>query len=162
MSFENSAGLGTYNHYGPRVSNVEDGGNIKTEGIVNELTFDVTGEFINDVIAGGTSRSLSIMKLPAGAKILSAIVDVTTVFVASGTTPTVRVGTEGSEASNNFAISEAQLEALGTYEITSFNGTWAAKLTADTQIGFSMGGSSSPAVTDAGAARIVIRYVKVQ
>ena len=40
MSFENSAGLGVSNHYGPRVTGGTDG-NIKTEGLYNEYAFDL-------------------------------------------------------------------------------------------------------------------------
>ncbi len=161
MGYENSAGLGNFNHYGIRETNVEDIGIFKTEGVLNELSFDVTGSFISDVITNGTSKGLSTVVIPAGALIIEAIVNVTSVFTLGGTTPTIEVGTEGSEATNNFEISEAQAEAAGTVVITTFAGTWAARLAADTQIGFALGGSS-PTIAAGGAARITIRFVNTQ
>lgn len=42
MAFENSAGLGVNNHFGPRSSGGTEGV-VKTEGIVNEFVKDLTG-----------------------------------------------------------------------------------------------------------------------
>ena len=43
MSFENSAGLGVNNHYGPRAVGGEEG-NIKTEGAYNEYSINVDSD----------------------------------------------------------------------------------------------------------------------
>ena len=43
MSFENSAGLGVNNHYGPRKVGGEEG-NIKTEGAYNEYSINVDSD----------------------------------------------------------------------------------------------------------------------
>jgi hypothetical protein len=159
--FANEAGLGVYNHYGPRVVGEEDGGVIKTEGAANEYSIDLTGEFINKVIADGTSRSMMLQKLPAGSLISTVLLEVEEVFVVGGTSPTLEIGTEGSEATNGASASEAQLEALGLYDLTStLAGTWAASLAAETQIGFALGGTT-PTLGDGGKARLVIRYYKV-
>lgn len=42
MGFENSAGLGVNNHYGPRDSGGTEG-NIKTEGLYNEYSVELVG-----------------------------------------------------------------------------------------------------------------------
>ncbi|NOQ73238.1 MAG: hypothetical protein GQ574_14620 [Crocinitomix sp.] len=76
-----------------------------------------------------------------------------------GTTPVIDIGTESTEATNGFTITEAQAEAVGMYDLTSaLAGTWAAGLAADTTVGLLLGGTS-PTVTSAGKAKIVIRYV---
>lgn len=151
MSKENSAGLGVNNRYGPFLTPDGAAGNFKTSGVENELVIELSGKNINDDVISGF--------LPAGAKPIEVYVEVKTVFVVTGTTPTLEVGTDGSEATNGFSISEAQLEAVGTYVITSFNGTWATRLAAATTVSAALAGTT-PVVTDAGEARITIRYAK--
>ena len=152
MSKENSAGLGVNNRYGPFL--IPDGvvGVIKTEGAVNELTLEFSGKNINDDVILGT--------LPAGAKPLEAYVEIEEVFALGGTTPIIEVGTDGSEVTNGVSIAEATAEATGTTVITTFAGTWANALTANTNVSVALSGTS-PTVTDAGKARVVVRYVKV-
>lgn len=157
MAYENSAGLGNYNHYGPRVVNKENAGAMKTEGSRYELSIDLDADFINDAVSNGTSRALSISKLPAGCLIAEVVLEVSSAFTLTGTTPTVEVGTEGGEAANGASLSEAQLEAVGVYDVSgTLAGTWAASLAAETQIGFALGGTS-PTIAG-GSARLVIRY----
>ena len=158
MPFENSAGLGVFNFFGPRKVGEENIGIVKTEGAYNELIIDVDGAFINKVITDGTSKNLAIGKLPAGIKIKEVILEVDTVFVVGGTSPTFLVGTEGSEATNGVSFTEAQAEAVGTVVNTTFAGTWAAKLAAETQVGFALGGTTP--TLSGGKARIIIRYIK--
>jgi hypothetical protein len=82
-------------------------------------------------------------------------------FVIGGTTPAIVIGTEGSEATNGFVISEAQGEATGTYDVSgTLTGTWAAPLAAATTVGIDMSGTS-PTVTDAGLAEVVVKYWNV-
>lgn len=152
MSKENSAGLGVNNFYGPRPTPDGATGVLKTEGAYNELTIELSGKNINDDVISGT--------LPAGAKPIEVIVDIEEVFALGGTTPTVEVGTDGSEATNGASISEAIMEAVGTTVITSFNGTWANRLAATTTVSVALGGTT-PTVTDAGNGRIVVRYTNV-
>lgn len=149
MSKENSAGLGVNNHYGARSLTDGAAGVFKTEGLYNELVIELNGENINNDVISTMIRS--------GAKAIEAVVEVKEAFTLTGTTPTLEVGTDGSEATNGFSISEAQLEAEGTYVITSFNGTWANALAADTTVSVALGGTT-PTVSG-GKARIVVRYV---
>ena len=130
----------------------------KTEGSFNELTLQLTGTQIK---RGGTAEFLVAPVLKAGFKITGVYARVTEAFVVTGTTPALEIGTQGSEVTNGFTITEAQLEALGTYDLTSaLSGTWAAPINADTTVGIALSGTT-PAVTDAGKIEIVVTYVKV-
>jgi hypothetical protein len=151
-NWENSAGIGVFNHYGERGTQ-DSGGVIKTEGSTNELTLVIDGTMVSD---GAIPRATAT--LPAGAKVTKAYVHVTEVFVLTGTTPTIDIGTQGTEGTNGFDITEAQAEALGVYEETTFAGTWAAELAASTVVDVALGGTT-PASTSAGQATIVIEYV---
>lgn len=148
MSKENSAGLGVNNHYGTR--QIPDGatGVFKTSGVENELVIELSGANINDDVISGL--------LPATARPIEAYVDVKEAFTLTGTGPVLNVGTDGSEATNGLSITEAQLEAVGTYVITTFAGTWAARLEADTTVSVALGGTA-PTIAG-GKARIVVRY----
>lgn len=144
-----------HNHYGPRDSG-KTNGIAKTEGFMNELTIDLDGEMV-----GNGAFPLMAPYLPAGCRIEDVYVEVTEAFVLGGTSPVIEIGTEGSEATNGFTITEIQAEATGVYDLTSaLSGTWsqATGLAADTTIGIALAGTT-PTVTDAGKARIVIRYV---
>lgn len=146
---------GVSNHYGQR--KVGKGqGTTSTEGFMNELTLDLDGELI-----GNEDFPLLSPQLPAGARIEDVFLEVSEVFVVGGTSPVLEIGTAGSEATNGVTVTEAQLEATGVYDLTSaVSGTWAAGLAAVTNLGIALGGTS-PTVTDAGKARLVVRYVKV-
>lgn len=145
------------NHYGPR--NV--GGTIgvdKVEGMREELVFDLTGEFF-----AAKPDGLIPFVLPAGAVIKAAYIDVEDVFAISGTNPTILIGTNGSEVTNGFVISEAILEATGSANLTStLAGTWdsEAPLAANTQVGIALGGTS-PVLTSAGKARVTVVFERL-
>lgn len=133
-------------------------GVLKVEGMEEELVIDVTGEYFNDDFVGNIP-----FVLPAGAVIKSVYVDVEDVFVATGTTPTFLIGTDGSEVTNGFVVSEAQLESTGSYNLTAtLTGTWdnEVPLAANTVIGFALGGTT-PVITDAGKARITIQFYRI-
>jgi hypothetical protein len=141
------------NHYGPRKVG-STYGVAKTEGLSNQLTLDVTG---TDV--GNAKFTLELAPyLPAGADISKVYAKVTEAFVLGGTTPAIEIGTEGSEATNGFTITEAQAEATGLYDLTSaLSGTWAAPIAAKTTIGIALSGTT-PTVTSAGKIKIVVYY----
>lgn len=144
------------NHYGPRATGKTQG-HIKTEGAKYELVIDLDGTMV-----GNGAFPLLAPKLPAGALITDVFADVSEAFVLGGTTPVVDVGTEGSEATNGFTFTEANLENTGTKSVTAaLSGTWAAGLAAETTIGVLLGGGGANTVTSAGKVRIVIEYVKV-
>ena len=142
-------------HYGPRDSKSAKGV-VKTEGVMNELSIEFTGSELSSA-----AYDLLAPKLPAGAIIEDVHMYTKEAFVIGGTTPTGEVGTEGSEATNGFTITEAQLETVGWYDLTSaLSGTWAAPLAASTTVGLAMAGTS-PTSTAAGKAEVVIRYSKL-
>ena len=147
-----------HNFFGPR----QDGGVIgvnKVEGMKEELVIMLTGEMFNAVPDG-----LIPFVLPAGAVIKDVFIDVEDVFVVTGTNPTVLIGTNGTEVTNGFVISEAVLEATGSANLTStLAGTWdsEAPLAANTTIGIALGGTGGPAVTNAGKARVSIFFTRL-
>ena len=152
MSKENSAGLGVNNFYGPRPTPDGAAGVLRTDGAFNELTIEFSGKNINDDVISG--------RLPAGAYPIEVFTEVEEVFSLGGTGPALEIGTDGSEATNGIQIAQADLQAVGAYTDTSFNGTWAARLAAETVVSAALSGTS-PTITDAGFARVVIRYIKV-
>lgn len=144
-----------HNHFGPREAGGVDGV-LKVEGLTEQLIINFTGKEYNDSVR----PALVPYILPAGAVIKAVYIDVEEAFVVSGTTPALEVGTSGSEATNGFTVTEAQLEATDTVNLTSaLSGTWDAEapLAADTTVAAVLSGTT-PAVTDAGKARITIVY----
>lgn len=141
------------NHYGPRTSGKTQGV-VKTEGTYNELTFQVDAAMVS-----AEAFPLLAPKLPAGAVIKDVTVWVEEAFALGGTTPVIEIGTEGSEATNGFTISEAQAEAAGVFSGTAaLSGTWAAPLAAETTVGIDLAGTT-PTVGTAGKMRVTIHYI---
>lgn len=153
MSFLNESGLGVHNHYGPRTSRAPKGG-IKTEGSVMECSLDIWGKQLNS-----GDEDYNKVLLPKGALVLEAFAHVSEAFDLGGTTPTIAVGTKGSEETNGVILGEAEAEAVGVTKLTP-EGTWAVALTEDTEVAIKLGGTL-PTVTDAGKVRVTVRYVKL-
>lgn len=157
MTIESNTGLGTFSRYGPpgRQHGLLSGGDVKAFGSVKEAVIYIKG---TDFGSGTTFDTQ--YTLPAGAVVQEVVAEVTTAFALGGTTPTMNVGTNGSAGTNyGIELSEANAEAAGTYEGT-LAGTWANPLAADTVIGVELDGTS-PTVTSAGEAKVVIRYSKI-
>ncbi len=144
MTLEDSAGLNVNNYYGPRVTEDGiDGGVIRTSGVENEIVLFVTDENYTVVNA----------VIPAGSIVKEAFAVVTEAFAfTGGSSPTMDVGTNGSEATNGATLT---LDATGT-EAGTLEGTWTAPLAAETTIGVATAGT--PTSVDAGQAKVVIRY----
>lgn len=142
------------NFYGARA--VLDGadGVYLTDGNQIEFSLSFSGADIN-----ATKTQLITNILPAGAKITRVLAKVKEVFVTGGTTPTILVGTSGSEVTNGVSLSAAQAQALGTYDLT-LNGTWAAVLAAATTLNVALGGTT-PTVTAVGRVEFVILYTYI-
>lgn len=156
MPYENSAGLGVMNHYGPRGTG-KTAGVVKTEGASNEVSVQVDLA----VLANG-GPVITDVTIPAGSIIEEVYAQVTEAFTLTGTTPTLGIGTDGSEITNGARLSEAQAEATGTYNITSTKaGTWSTALVADTVVGVALGGTTPAATGTAGKVRFVVRYTQV-
>ena len=147
-----------HTYFGPRDFDDAQGVS-KTEGFFNELTIDLKPSTL-------TAQAFPLIapKIPALSRILDCYLEVEEVFTVTGTTPGVSVGTKSSEATNGLDITEAQLEALGVYNLTStLAGTWAAAggLTAATEVGIVSTGTTPVFVGKLGRARLVIRYIKM-
>jgi hypothetical protein len=89
MGFENSAGLGVNNHYGPRPI-LDGAGRLKTEGDKNEVRLKVTGVDLDDV---GTA--IPDFVVPAGSYIESVTFYVSTAFV--GATAVLDIGSVAND-----------------------------------------------------------------
>lgn len=153
MSFQSDTGLGVPSFYGERSKLEGMGGQAPTSGYKKEIVLEFSGANIND------DSAMLKATLPQNCLILNAYVDVEEAATMTGTTPTILVGTDGSEATNGLVISEAQAEAKGVYDVSgTLTGTWAASLASDTTIGVALGGTS-PTITDAGRYKVVIEYV---
>lgn len=151
--FENSAGLGVNNYYGPRDSG-KTAGKIKSEGSISELSYVVDAAMIDGSVP-------QVAKIPAKAKIIAVYAKVSEAFNLGGTNPTILIGTDTSEVTNGAVLDDSQAEVVGTYDITStLTGTWASELAAETTVGFSLGGTT-PTKTTAGKVQFVVRYIEL-
>lgn len=155
MSYEDTSGRNVKTQYGPRI--VEKGaGTIGTKGRSYEVSIDIDPDVLNN---GGPL--LVDVTIPASSTIEDVYYSATEAFALGGTTPTILVGTDTSEVTNGFVVTEAQAEATAPLDLTStLTGTWAAPLVADTVIGVTLGGTT-PTVGTAGKAKVVIRYTKI-
>lgn len=142
------------NHYGNReVTGAR--GVAKTSGFEQELNLSFSGQDASD--GSFTLEGIST-KLPAGALVQKVLVNVQEALALGGTSPTVLIGTDGSEVTNGLVISEAQAEAVGVYDVTStLTGTWDAVLAAETTVGLALGGTS-PTSADQGKVSVIVHY----
>lgn len=158
MSYSNGSGIGVYNQYGAR----ETGGAVGIEHSqsgVQKFHMDLTGQSITD---GNADGFVPEVYLPKGALIVSAVLRVDEAFSLGGTTPAVEVGTAGSEVTNGITLSEANLEAIGTYDvIAGLAGTWAAGLAANTLIGIALSGTTPTISATVGKGTLLLEYVSV-
>lgn len=146
-----------HNTFGPRDSGGGTGV-LKVEGTIEQVRLELTGDDINDLLG-----PLVDTYLPAGGLIRDAYWNTVEVFVATGTNPTLLVGTDGTEVTNGLVVNETALETLGTTRVTStLTGTWAVNtpLAARTKIGFAIGGSGGPAIARSGRGILTIEYVR--
>lgn len=161
MGYENKAGLNVNNHYGVRST----GGGVGLEHGYNStfiLRIDLTGDSINDAVAGFVPP----VSIPKGANFNKATLRVDEAFVVTGTNPTVLVGAAGSVATNGVALTEAELEAVGTKEIASTGaGTWAFNsatgTTAAAKVAFALGGTTPAVARGSGKGTLILEYVNV-
>ena len=158
MGYDNGSALGVYNHYGVR----DTGGAVGIEhnyGSLWTVKIDLTGQSIADHVAGFVLPSY----VKKGMLLKSAVLRVDEVFVVTGTTPHLEIGSAGSVATDGIEITEAQLEALGTTDISSTGaGTWATAsaggVAADAKIAFVLEGDTAIAATS-GKATVILEFV---
>lgn len=154
MAYKNQAGIGVSTNYGSR-STGSTVGVEESETNITRLVVNITGEMLQ---AGAYVPPVVV---PKGTLMRSVNLRVDEAFVLGGTTPTIQVGAFGSVATNGFAISQAQAQAVGTTAITPGAGTWALASTTGTtapaKVAVAMGGTA-PTATSAGKATLVIEY----
>lgn len=156
MAYENKAGLGVFNQYGPR----ETGGAIGLEHGENSthvLSITITPEFLNTAF-------IPPVNLPKGALLTKAILRVDEAFTLTGTTPGVVYGIQGSEVANGVALSQAELQAVGT-KIPASVGTGQLQInagsgvTATAKLNKALTGTTPAVVGTAGKAVLSLTYV---
>ena len=154
MSYETAALRGVKNNYGTRPLEQGIVGELPGNGAVRELTVHISGETLNSGVIEGVT-------IPAGSLPLRWSLKVEEAFDLGGTTPTIVVGTDGSESTNGLSISDAVASAVETTTSTSFAGTWGSDLAAETEVNITMGGTSPTAVAAEGQARLVVEYISL-
>jgi len=154
MSFSEAPLRGVSVQYGARKVDRTIG--IKrTSGTRVEYIIELDGEFVGD------GFEVAPVVIPAGSKPIEVLLKVDEVFDLGGTTPTILVGTNGTEVTNGLVVSEAQAEATGLYDLTStLTGTWADVLAANTTIGVTLGGTTPTSDATTGKATLVVTCVK--
>lgn len=154
MTFKNQAGIGVFQNYGARTTGnavgVED-----SDGSLFRLSINLTGSMLNDGF-------IPPVVVPKGALFKAAQLRVDEAFVLGGTSPTVRIGANGSVGTNGIVLTEAELENVGSKTPASTGaGTWAFNsstgTTAAAKVAFDMGGTS-PTSTNAGKAVLVLEF----
>lgn len=161
MSYENNAFPHTsgtsFNQYGTRGvqdSTVLSGGRVHGAGSEQELVVYLNGgEFDGGAVAVATSGIL-----PAGASVISAIMEITSTITMGNADNDITVGTATSSATNGVDFDNLA-GAVGTYTQDAINGTWANPLAADTIVEFDVTGTSASMA--GGQAKVVIRYTKI-
>lgn len=154
MTFKNQAGIGVYQNYGAR-STGQTAGIEDQDGSLIRVSVTLTGSMLNDGF-------IPPVVLPKGALFKRADLRVDEAFVLGGTSPTVRIGANGSVATNGIVLTEAELENVGSKVPASTGaGTWASNsstgTTAAAKLAFDMGGTS-PTSTTAGKATLVLEF----
>lgn len=155
MPFQNSAGLGVNNFYGPR----DTGGAVGLEHGENSefiLSMHITPEYFN----GGYVPPVVI---PKGALFRAARLRVDEAFTLTGTTPAIVYGAAGSETTNGFVVTAAELGTVGTrVPASTGTGTWSQTSTTGTtapaKVGKVLTGANAAATVGAGRAVLVLHY----
>ena len=154
MTFKNQAGIGVSQNYGARNTGsavgLED-----SDGSVFRLSVNLTGATLNDLF-------LPPVVVPKGAKFRKYELRVDEAFVLGGTSPTVQIGANGAPGTNGVVITQAELQAVGTKDLsTAGAGTWAQNSTTGTaaaaKVAVALGGTS-PTATGAGKAILVLEF----
>ena len=162
MGFESNTGLGTWNHYGPRVVDNKYGGDVGTRGSVKEARWDVdlaqeiTGAptTSNEVITSGTVGFQYI--IPAYANILSCRAMVVEALSTTG-------GSAAAAASFQVGLEQADGTAIdvdGLIDATDGALTIAANDNAQPRGSYLQGGSAA-LVPDYGTAATPAETVSI-
>ncbi len=151
MGYESNTGLGVFNQYGPR----DTGGAIGAErssNSVQTMSIDLTGDMLN-------STYMPAVYVPKGAKIVKGTLRVDEAFVVSAA-GTVAIGGT-APGTNGFVLTEAQLEAVGTKDVSSVAiGTWATSSAVGTSASQRVAKAITGTVTaGSGKGTLIVEYV---
>lgn len=154
MSFENTAGIGVLNHYGPRVTDQSFGGHQNTVNHVKTAVW----QFTYDNLPDGATDNLAL-SIPANSTIVSAKLRVVTAF-AGGTSYAV-----GLETSADGVIDADGLLTDANLPLASL--TPAGKLLTGTGalVGTTIGASAGELTVTAtgtftaGEAQVIVEYI---
>lgn len=155
MAFENRAGLGVHNQYGPRSTGGAIGVERSTDS-VHQLAFSFTGKSLSEGF-------IPPVYIPRGARFLRYILRVDEAFVVTGTSPTLIIGGT-APGTNGVVLTEAELEAVGTKAPASAGaGTWstssATGTTASERVTTALGGTTPAIASTSGKATLIAEYV---
>jgi hypothetical protein len=155
MPFQNQAGLGVNNFYGARDTGTSVGVEQSSDGI-HQLSIAFTGDSLQDAYM----PPYFILK---GALFKRAVLRVDEAFNITGTTPTIIFGSTGSEATNGFVLTEAELETVGTKTPASTGlGTWSQTsstgVLANAKVGRVLGGTTPAVVKGVGKATLILEF----
>lgn len=156
MPFENSAGIGVNNFFGPR----NTGGSVgveTSESSTHNLSIALTGETLS-------GSFLPPVVLPKGAKFVRAVLRIDEAFNLGGTSPTVQIGAAGSVATNGIVLTETEMETVGTKTPASTGvGTWAQASTTGTtaaaKVAFALGGTAPTVDATVGKGTLILTFV---
>lgn len=151
MGFENSAGIGVFNHYGVRST----GGSIgveSTSGSEITMTVHLTGDMLN-------STFMPPVVVPKGALLKYAYLVVDEAFAVS-TSGTVAIGGT-APGTNGVVLTEALLEATGSSNVSALAiGTWATNSATGTTAAQKVAKAVTGTVTaGSGKAQLVLAFV---
>lgn len=155
MPYENSAGLNVNNQYGQRFSGNSVGVE-RTSNSVEVLSINFTGTSLNEAF-------MPPVYVPRGAHVLRYVLRVDEAFVVTGTTPVLNIG--GTlPGTNGVALSEAELEAVGTKIPASAGaGTWsttsATGTTATERVSKTLTGTTPAVQAGVGKATLSVEYI---
>lgn len=155
MAYENTAGLGVFNQYGPRSTGNTVGVETDKDSI-HQMSVTFNNRSLQDAF-------LSPFNFPKGAKVLRYLLSVDEAFTLTGTTPTLIVGGT-APATNGVVITAAELAAVGTKTPASTGtGTWAVAsttgATATERVTKALGGTTPAVTVGAGRGTLLVEYV---
>jgi len=153
MTYEANSGLGVFNQYGPRNTGGA-GGTERSIGSTQTLAVNLTGEMLN-------SSYFPPVYMPKGAKVVKATLVVDEVFVVSASGTVAIGGTV--PGTNGVVLTEAQLEAVGTKDVSSVAvGTWATSSATGTTAAQEIAKSITGTVgATSGKGQLLVEYIRL-
>lgn len=151
MGYENTAGLGVLNHYGPRTTDEKFGG-VNGRGKVKTV---VTKFSYNDLPTPGADNAIISAYVPTGAQVINAYIKATTTFVGGTSYDIGLQESDGTEIDNDglfdaLTLAEANAGAMAADNTFVQQGL---ELAADGYVVVAATGTFT-----AGAAELVIEY----